>query len=87
MAHQCDGLALGHLQINVLQHLTVLKIAERHVVQFDLILKRSHWLWLGRLSDRILSLQDKVDTVHRCQADGYLVGGLRQVFDGIDDAV
>ena len=87
LSHQCDGLPFGHLQIDVLQYLTPLDIAERYVAQLDILLERWHRLGLCRFLDGVVGLEDKVDTVHGCQSDRYLIGGLRQFLDRIDDTI
>ena len=87
LTNKGDGFSFGNLQINMLQHLTSLNIAERHVTQLYLLFKRRHGLWMLRLLDGVISFQDEVDTVHGSQSEGYLVSGSREFFQRIDDAI
>ena len=86
LSHQRNGLALWNDEVDVAQH-PLLAVAERHMAKLDLVLERADVLGVGRLLYGVLCLEDLVDALHRCEALGYVVACLGEVFERVDDRV
>ena len=87
LPHEGDGLALGHDEVDVLEHGASFDVAEADVAQLHFLLEGGQGLGMLGLLDGVLGLEDEVDTVHGGEAKRYLVGGLRQFLQRVDDAV
>ena len=87
LSHQGDSLALGHGEVDVLQHGASLQVAEADVAElypaFEVLQRQG----IGRVLDGVLRLQDHVDAVHAGQAQGDVVEGLGEFLQRVDDAV
>ena len=62
-------------------------VCETHMPEFYLVFETCDVSRLGRLFDRVLRLQDLVDTLHRGQTLGDAVACLREVLQGVDDGI
>ena len=87
LPHQGDGLALGHGEVDVLQHGASLDVAEADAAELDLVFKARQGQGDGGLLDGVLRLQDHVDAVHAGQADWHVVESLGKFLQRVDDAV
>ena len=62
-------------------------IAKPHIAELYLMLEALDGERPGSFLDGVLGHQDFVDTLHRGQSLGNIVGSLREVFQGVNDAV
>ena len=87
LSHEGDGLALWHDEVDVLEHGTPFDVTEADVAQLHLLLEGWQRLRVLGLTDGVLGLENEIDTVHGGEAEGNLIGGLRELLQRVDDAV
>ena len=71
----------------MLQDILTLCVTERDITQLNLLLECCHWSGILRLLNRINGFQDKINAVHRGKSLWYLIGGSRELFQRVNDAI
>ena len=86
-ADYSDGLAFFDVQVDVLENLASVLVAERNVPEADPVLEAVYVDRLFRLLDMVLGIEYKVYALHACKTFRYAVRSLGKVLDRLDDAV
>ena len=86
LPYERHGGALGYGEADVAQH-PRLTVAERHVAELYVVLKRRYVPWVRALGYGVAGLEYLVYTLHGGEALGDVVARLGKVFQGVDDAV
>ena len=75
MPYQCDSLAFGYGEIDMLQYLAGTVVAETDVFEFHLVIERRKRFRQGGFFNGILRKEYLVDTLHGGKPFGNVVSG------------
>ena len=87
LPYQCDSLAFGHGQVDMLQYLAGTVVAEADVLEFHLVIERRKRFRQGRFFNGILRKEYLVDTLHGGKSFGNVVSGFGEFLQRVDNAV
>ena len=87
LAHESDGFAFRHHEVDIAEHLLALIVAEAHVAQLDALPQFADSLRILYFLDVILRIEDFVDTLHGGHTLLDAVSSLGEVLEWLENGV